>query len=159
MKNPIDGGYQLYVGSHNIVLKETKENLYWQVVGEKLADKLPEDIVFFGEIFGSGIQHLHYDCKQPDIRLFAAMKRGEYLLTHYFLELCIKYELPHVVIHTTTFESIEQVRSLADSTSEMTSSHGREGVVLVSLEHPERMAKCIGFNYLTGKKGKRTERH
>lgn len=159
LKHPVSEEYQLYVGSHNIVLKESEENLYWQVVKDKLAKRLPEGIVFFGEIYGRGIQHLHYDCKQPSIRLFAAIDRGEYLSVRHFLEVCVEYGLPHVVMHPIVFESIEQIRYLADSPSELTKSHMREGVVLVSLEHPERMAKCVGFNYLTGKKGKRTERH
>ena len=161
LKHPITEKHQLYVGSHNNVLKESEENLYWKVVREKLAEKLPEDIVFFGEIFGLGIQHLHYDAKQPDVRLFAAMKRGKYLSISIFLQLCDENDLPHVEFHPTVFESIEQIRSLADSPSKLTDSHMREGVVLVSLEHSEKMAKCIGFEYLTnkGKKSKRTERH
>jgi len=159
LKHPVTSDYQLYVGSHNIVLKESKENLYWQVVNEKLAEKLPEDITFFGEIFGIGVQHLHYNSKQPDVLLFAAAKRGEYLSVHHFFETCVKYGLPHIITHPVTFESIEQIRALADRPSEMTDSHMREGVVLVSLKHPEKMAKCVSFNYLTGKPGKRTERH
>lgn len=159
LKHPTTEDYQLYVGSHNIVLKESKDNLYWKVTKEKLAEKLPKDIVFFGEIFGMGIQHLHYDRKLPEVLLFAAMKRGEYLPIDTFLALCEEYGLPHVKFHPTTFESVEQIRLLADSPSEMTDTHMREGVVLTSIEHPERMAKCIGFNYLTDKKKKRTERH
>jgi hypothetical protein len=158
LKHPVTEKHQLYIGSHNNVLKESETNLYWQVVNEKLKKKLPENILFFGEIFGRGIQHLHYDCKQPNILLFAAMEKGRYMPIHDFLWWCIEYDLPHVEFHFAIYESLEQIRALADSPSELTDSHMREGVVITSVEYPEKMAKCLGFNYFTSKK-RRTERH
>lgn len=155
--NPVTEEYQIYIGSHDIVLKESEKNIYWRVVKEKLADRLPRDITMFGEIFGRGIQHLHYDKSLPDILLFAASRRGDYMPNSAFLRMCEQYNLPHVKFHTTRFESIEQMRELADGPSELTSSHMREGIVVTSAFYPERMAKCLGFNYLTSKK--KTERH
>lgn len=161
LKNPETNEYQLYVGSHEIVLKESDENIYWKVVKEKLADKLPKDIVFYGEIFGPGIQHLHYEKKEPDILLFNASRNGIYMLWEEFLGICGIYDLPHVIIHIAKYKDIEQIRSLADEPSEYTETHYREGIVICSGERPGIMAKCIGFKYLTEKDGKkkRTERH
>lgn len=154
--------HQLYVGSHNVILKDSKENkknnLYWKTIIDKgLNANLPDGYIFFGEIFGEGVQHLHYDEKQPNILLFAAMKDGQYLPIHKFIELCAKHNLPHVKFERINYESIEQIREIANSPSGMTDSHIREGVVIVKADDPNRMLKCLGFDYLTSKG--RTERH
>ena len=78
------------------------------------------------------------------------------------IHLCNAHRIPTVNFRSTYFESIEQIRSLADQPSEMGETSYREGVVLVSDKNPDKMAKCIGFEYLTSKgkgKKKRTERH
>lgn len=165
LKNPQTEEYMDYVGSHNIVIKDDEEtfnnNIYWKIFRQFFKGKIPEDIVFFGEIFGPGIQHLTYDVKEVSVKLFHAMKYGDYLNIKIVKELCDFYDLPYVNFHETTFQSIEDIRNLSTLPSEYTTKHGREGVVLVSYEFPERMAKCISFEYLAGEKAKkkRTERH
>ena len=73
-------------------------------------------------------------------------------------QICGAFELPIVKFHEITFESIEQLREIANEPSELeTVPYIREGIVLVSKNFPEKMAKCIGFNYLTSKN--KTERH
>jgi RNA ligase (TIGR02306 family) len=159
LHHPETEEYQVYVGSHEVVLKESDKNLYWKIVKEKLADKLPEDYVFYGEAFGPGIQKgFHYGLKEPDVRIFAMSKRGYYIPIPDVIEICELHDIPHVQFHSTYFESLEQMREYADMESEYTSDHHREGIVIVSKEYPERMAKVIGFKYLTETK-KRTERH
>jgi len=137
------------------VLKETEKNLYWRIL-KQYKEKMPRDVVFFGEIFGMGVQHLHYGAKEPKVVFFAAMRNYKYLPIPTFCQLCCENDLPHVAFHTTRYESVEQIRELADSPSECNSDI-REGVVLVSIAFPERMAKCIGFKYQTRKN--KTERH
>jgi RNA ligase (TIGR02306 family) len=156
--------YQDYVGSHEVVLKETEGNLYWKVFNSTFKDKIPTDKVFFCEAYGVGVQHLTYGAtKGPEARVFAIMERGEYLPPHIVAMICRRYEIPCVEFHHIIFNDIEEIRTLADSPSEVTSVHYREGIVMVSEEHPEKMAKCIGFTYFTNNQGKnkkkRTERH
>ena len=158
--HPVSNEFADYVGSHNTVLKEPEEagkNVYWDVFRKVLQGKIPTGIVLFGEIFGLGIQHLSYDRKKPDVLLFAAMFRREYIDKIGFVALCKTKNLPYIPTTYINFESIEQVRELAESPSDLTKSHGREGIVLTSLERPDRMAKCISFKYLIGRN--RKERH
>lgn len=166
LQHPETNEYQTYVGSHEVVLKESDKNLYWKTVKELLEKKMPKDIVFYGEIFGPGIQHLHYGRKKPDVMIFAAAGRTEsspldYIMHEDVAKICDNCGIPHIKFHETIFESLEQIRQLADGDSEYTDEHYREGVVIVSKEHPDRMAKCIGFEYLQnkGQKKRRTERH
>lgn len=49
------------------------------------------------------------------------------------------------------------MRELADNTTGLTNSHINEGIVVVSKEQPNKMAKVISFNYLM--LTNRTERH
>lgn len=162
--HPITNEYQTYVGSHEVVLKESDINLYWKTVKEKVEQKLPKDIIFYAEIFGPGIQHLHYERKGPDLIVFAAASKTEkspfcYLPHLEVAKICEEHNIPHIHFHEHVFESLEQLRQLADKDSEYSTIHHREGIVIVSKEFPERMAKCIGFKYLTEKNKKRTERH
>lgn len=157
--NPKTEKHQLYVGSHDVVLREKDGNLFWKVANKLIADKLPPDYVFYGEIFGIGVQHYHYGRKKHDILLFAAKDKDtrEYMLPSEFLALCEEYKLPHVTMHERTFTSLEELRKLADEPSELTDLHWREGIVISSGVRRGKMAKCIGFKYLEEKK--RTERH
>ena len=69
-----------------------------------------------------------------------------------FLDICEEKVLPYIPTETMVFESVEQMRDLANRPSGLTKSHVREGVVIVSLEYPEKMAKCKGFDYLESQK-------
>lgn len=155
LPNPVTEEAELYVGSHNVVLKEVESNIYWQAA-RRHENLLKPGIVFYGEIYGEGIQHFHYDEKVPTIVFFSASVKGTYLLPRDFMLLCDNHMLPRVKFHSTEFKDIEQLRELAEEPSELTKSHGREGIVICSAERPGRMAKCISFKYLAKKN--RTER-
>ena len=170
LPHPHTGEYLLYVGSMNTVLKETENNLYWLVVKQTLnrtSDECPnglinnidriKDVILYGEIYGPGIQKgYHYDLKNPTLRLFASKIGYEY--QHYlFLQLmCNTFDFPVVKFNPIKFESVEQMRELANTVEGPTKSHVNEGIVITSMERPEKMAKIISFNYLL-QKG-RTER-
>ena len=158
LAHPQTGEYQYYVGSHNVVLKEG-DNIYWNIFNKFFRDCIPYDYVFFCEPFGPNVQHLTYGRKEHDVRIFAISHRGEYLPVDEVIFMCQQYGLPMVDFKKITFTDLEAIRELADAPSVMTTDHYREGIVMVSDEYPEKMAKCIGMTYLTKKEGKRTERH
>jgi len=156
LPNPETEEYQFYVGTHNTIRKETEGDLWWKMLG-KFRGGIPKDVVFYGEIFGPGIQHLHYDRGEPDVLFFNSAVGSNYRTVKEFLVDCIEYNIPCVNFHEIEFEGLEQVRQLAELPSEYTSSHQREGVVLISKDRPNVMAKCISTQYLLTKG--RTERH
>ena len=146
----------MYVGSHNIVLKENDSVLYWRVWKEAIKDKnIPKEHVFFFEAFGKGVQDLHYNTL-PKIKVFNIMVKGEYLNLNRVKEICSEVGLECVDFHEIIFESVEQLQTIADSPSEVWDGL-REGIVCVSAETPSKMAKVLNFEYLARKKG--TERH
>lgn len=162
-QNPETQSYEEYVGSHRVVLKYNSGNLYWKAYDMFFRGRIPQDVLFFGEIYGPGVQeNFAYGLKEISVAIFAIMVKGEYINPLNIMEYCMSLDLPVVSFHRHVFKDLEQLRAMADSPSEVTDKHGREGIVVVSDEFPNRMAKCIGFDYLTGKssKGKKTtERH
>lgn len=158
LQNPNTKKFELYVGSHNVVLKESDNNVYWKTVKKVVSSRLVEapGIVFYGEIYGPGIQHLHYDLDIPTLKVFAATRRYDYMNVLELKDHCDRLCLPIVRHHKTTFTDLETLRTWADSPSEVALTHMREGIVVVSCDRPDVMAKVIGFDYLTKKK--RTER-
>lgn len=162
-QNPETGLYDDYVGSHNVVLKYNEANLYWKAYNMYFNGCIPQDVLFFGEIYGPGVQdNFAYGLTGIAVAVFAIMLKGEYINPLNVMEYCVSLDLPVVSFHRHVFSGLEELREMADSPSEVTDKHGREGIVIVSDAFPNRMAKCIGFNYLAGKasKGKKTtERH
>lgn len=166
LQNPQTEEYELYVGSHNVVLRESEVNLYWQVIKSLLVDKhiYPDnmdsikDLVFYGEIYGPGIQKgFHYDETVPTVKVFSMKQKYDYVDVGTLRETCGKLGFPVVEHHKTTFRSLSELRDIADNVEGLTTSHINEGIVVVSTERPSVMAKLISFNYLA--LNDRTERH
>jgi RNA ligase (TIGR02306 family) len=156
-RHPDTGEYQLYVGSHNLVLKETEDNLYWKAVRKNIdAAKLPKDHTFYGECTGRGIQHFHYG-EDLMLRVFAVLCNGRYLSVDETVSLCEECGIAHVAFHKRLFADIETARAWAEEPSEYTDRHGREGIVIREASGPVKFAKVLSGSYLAGKN--RTERH
>lgn len=164
LNHPTTGERILYIGTHQTVInhgeeKTGDENIYVKLVrgiAHKIVDIEPE-IVFYGEIYGYGIQHLTYGLREKKLRVFAMTVNGEYVSSEEVMTRCDVLGLDRVTFHFDTFTGIEQYKLIADLPSELTDNHVREGIVLVSQITPKKMAKIVGFNYLLGR-GK-TERH
>jgi len=158
--HPETGEATLYVGSHKTVLRETENNVYWQAVRKNVkAELLPVGVTFYGEIYGKGIQDLHYDASL-ELRVFGACENGGYISVERLKELCKLYDIPTVDFSPVEFRNLEQAREWADLPSNMTQSHVREGVVILARDTrgDYRSAKVIGMSYLT-RAGSKTERH
>lgn len=172
------GGFRSYVGSHRMVLdwqnmgEEDKLNVFKNgldqinvIKNDELA--LPVGLLFFGEAFGkkckggAAIQtNFGYGRKNTDVLFYTATKAGEYLLPEKFMKLCDMYDLPRVNFHEITFESIDQLRELAEQPSEFTKEHIREGIVVYSADRSGVIAKVISFKYMELQgRGKTTETH
>lgn len=145
-EDPETGEYTEYVGSHHMVLEESDRNIYWKMYREKL-EAIPEDIEFFAEVYGIGIQDLNYGLKDVDVKIFAATRKGYYMTPNTLDILCKQYNLPVVDFKFTKFKSVDQIRKLANEPSEYTEKHMREGIVVVSADRAERMAKCKSDAY------------
>jgi len=153
---------RILMAAKRATVKVPKESgLYWRVVRNYAQDEttLPKDIVFYGEIYGAGVQDLTYALDNQKLIVFAASVNGEYLNANEVTALCAIHNLPCVKFYGTIYKDIEQIRSFAETKSEMPGFEKsfREGVVVVSDAKPIRMAKMISLEYLSRKKG--SEKH
>lgn len=147
LKNPLTEEYQLYVGSHNVVLADTS-NIYYKTVSKCVENiALPKDIVFYGEIYGPGIQKkMTYGLKIPELKIFAVSAEGRYKEFSEVIKICNTLNLP-VVSFIKVFSDIDILRSFANAPSEYNEKF-REGIVITSINNPNIMAKLKSDEYL-----------
>jgi len=156
MTNPKTGEKELYIGSHNVVLKEDMNNLYWRTIKTHLDDNKIQlqdalDLEFFGEVYGPGIQNGYtYGLKEPKFVIFNISKNGKYFHPDQIEETCKLLKLPCVIYHRDTFD-MKKMENIAESPSEYTDKNIREGIVLISSETPDKMAKLVSLRYLEGR--------
>jgi len=152
----IDG--DIVAGSHNCQVKFSEGSLYWspyEVCKELLEDMQNDevDIIIFGEIFGAGVQDLHYGFATPTFRCFDISVDGEYLPPRLAYELCRQYEIPVVPILDIGRFSRARLEELTDGDTTYCPGHIREGVVVKAIEQdPEQfhrqILKSVSVDYL-----------
>ena len=120
---------EFHVGSHNVDLQETENNLYWRVAKKYRLDKiLPTDWILFGEIYGKGIQKLTYDLEDVEVAFFDLMMDGAYVSNEGFRIFCASHNLPMVPeLYRGPWK--KELMVMADGKSTI-ASHIREGFVV-----------------------------
>lgn len=133
------------------------------------------DVMVFGELFGSGIQDLSYGFEngQSDFRVFDISVNGKYLDTHDRVELCDRFQIARVpLLYIGPFSRAKVDELVGGPTTicapeKIKGFKEREGVVIkltkeASRPHDRKFfnrvgVKAINFNYLERKGG--TEEH
>ena len=128
-------------------------------------------IIVFGEIYGAGVQDLHYGAKQEKgYRVFDIAINGEYMNAMAMEAICEIVGLPTVPTISRGIVSYEDLLELAKGNTTMDDTHIREGIVVRPMvqemiwgrgeldPQPKRMIfKLISEDYLLRKEG--TEYH
>jgi RNA ligase (TIGR02306 family) len=126
-------------------------------------------VLFFGEIFGPGVQDLHYGMDGKKWRMFDIAVNGNYLPWTYVRELAEEFDVPMVPHMTPGFYTFEELCELAEGKSVLSPDQIKEGLVVRPMyemtwgngtldPNPKRMIfKIISSDYLTRKNG--TEHH
>ena len=104
IKSYFFGAYEFVYGSHSIQIVGFKgrkcfygEDVYGRMAKKyNLADKIPEDYIIYGEIYGKKIQDLEYGRDDIDVAFFDVKYKGKYLDYDEFKKFCEKYKLPTV---------------------------------------------------------------
>lgn len=128
-----------------------------------------QSLIFFGEIYGKGVQDLAYGAEQKDWRLFDIALNGEYLpwnTLEYFNE---QFGIPLVPRMKPAVYGFEELCELAEGDSILSPGQIKEGIVVRPMiegtwgrgdldPNPRRtIFKIISSDYLTRKGG--TEHH
>ena len=118
-------------------------------------DELPVELEFFFELYGPGIiPGFHYGLTKPTGKCFAIKLIDRYLSVPEVVRICEKYNIPCVNFTKMKF-NLEQLETLANSPSELTNKHIREGIVIISDEDPSKTAKLKSIKYLEFKDPKK----
>lgn len=128
-------------------------------------------LIVFGEIYGAGVQDLHYGAKQEKgYRVFDIAVNGQYMNWMAMEHICKTVGLPRVPVLSRGVFSYEELLELAKGDTTMDDTHMREGIVVHPMcqeltwgkgeldPNPKRMIfKVISEDYLLRKEG--TEYH
>lgn len=164
--------WRFTIGSHNVT-KWYEDKIYHRAAKEAGLDKLGAEwngFIFYGEIYGHGIQELSYGVPPGEIRLaiFDIIYQSEYGQTNYLPWCDVQAACQRLGLETTPEIFVgpwnDDMVKLADGKSKMPGAkHHREGFVVKPLAeswHPSvgrLILKRISDTYLLGKK--RTDFH
>lgn len=171
---------ELAIGTHRTQRKTEDPGVYglpWQKYENQLknlldwfcriSDKQVDSLIVFGEIFGAGVQDLHYGAKtEKDWRMFDIALNGEYLNYAALGYAAEEFGLPLVPRLGVGCYSFEQLVEFAQGNTTLADGHIREGCVIRPYlqerswgrgefdPNPRRtIFKLIGDDYLLRKGG------
>ena len=161
------GEHIFMAGSHK-VNRKSGEGLYWSFFTDKLKEGLSfmsdihggADVILFGEIFGPGVQDMHYGQTEKVFRAFDMTIDGKYVnyeaLQHFCRGLGVEM-VPEIYIGPFSHAVCESY-TYGDTTFGVTGGFkGREGIVIKPLiEQTDRVgrrmiAKSVSADYLNRK--------
>jgi RNA ligase (TIGR02306 family) len=128
-------GERLWVGSRNEIKKEDPKTFWWQVAGSLgLAERLKRfpKTIFFGEVYGKGVQDLSYDLQDRDFIVFdtfdvTTMRWNDWWVTQDLAYLLGLKVVP--VLYEDPWKGFEEHQALAEGVSTV-AGHVREGFVV-----------------------------
>lgn len=163
--------YEFVYGSHNVQLQFDSdkgfydENIYAKVLKGYNLGRLPTGIIFYGEVYGKGVQELEYGCDGLELAVFDAkdVTTGQYKNWHWLSDNAYLSDLPLVpLLYIGEFDD-RILKNCTEGNSTICDGQIREGCVVKSIletNHPRigRMVlKSINPEYLARKN--RTEFH
>jgi len=166
-KNILHQTHEFVVGSHNVqkTFFTNKKHYYskdvWNEMATKynLKDKLIEDTIVYGEIYGEGIQDLTYGVKGIDLLIFDVKWKGEYLNWNTVVEWCKLMDLKTVPVLYVGKYYDGLLEEYTSGKSIICPTQMREGVVIKALQESRdprigrKILKSVSPDYLLRKNG------
>ena len=163
--------HEFVYGSHNVQLQWDNQktfygsNIYARVLQYIIPNTLPKDYIFYGEVYGKGVQELEYGQSGLRMEIFDIknIKTGKYLDYDRMNEMCHVYGLTQVPMLYAGMYDKQILKDCTEGKSLIYPDEIREGCVVKSLReenHPKigrKVLKSISAEYLARKN--RTEYH
>lgn len=156
----LESGLSYIVGTHRTARAKDGNNLYSRVsrelqIEEKIAPLVTEygakqQFIVFGEIFGFGVQDLHYGCakNKQEFRVFDVLIDHVYQPWEVIQRVAATLGVETVpLLHRGPYD-LTQTLQMRDGATTLGGSHVREGVVVTSEPesvHPDVGRKVIKF--------------
>ena len=160
------GKIKYYVCSRNVVFEDEKEdcfydkNIYYEAyykynLKEKITKLLNDynlkNVAIQMEIYGEGIQKRDYSTKEHKIAVFHIVSDREKLSMDRVVELCHKYDIPHVPIIDPAFffpETLEELQAYVEGAPSRIDGKEKEGIVFYDKATGQKYIKFVSPKFL-----------
>lgn len=160
------GKIKYYVCSRNVVFEDEKEdcfydkNIYYEAyykynLKEKITRLLNDynlkNVAIQMEIYGEGIQKRDYSTKEHKIAVFHIVSDREKFSMDRVVELCHKYDIPHVPIIDPAFffpETLEELQAYVEGAPSKIDGKEKEGIVFYDKATGQKYIKFVSPKFL-----------
>ena len=157
-----------YVCSRNVVFENPDQDCYYDTniyfeayekyhLGEKIEQMLKDlnlpNIAIQMEVYGDGVQKRNYSLKDGErkIAVFHILSNNIKMPMDKVVELCEKYDLPHVPIIDNNYilpDTIEELQTYVESASSAIDGLEKEGIVFYDKETGTQYFKFVSPSFL-----------
>ena len=157
-----------YVCSRNIVFENPEQDCYYDTniyfeayekyhLGEKIEQMLKDlnlpNIAIQMEVYGDGVQKRNYSMNNGErkIAVFHILSNNVKMPMEKVVELCEKYDLPHVPIIDNNYilpDTIEELQTYVESASSVIDGLEKEGIVFYDKETGTQYFKFVSPSFL-----------
>ena len=160
------GGIKQYVCSRNVVFDAPDAkcfydtNIYFEAYEKYdlktkivtiMKDLNLPNLAIQMEIFGPGVQKREYGLKEREARVFHMVSNGVKFPMDKTVELCEKYDLPHVAIIDDNYifpDTIEELQAFVESEGSKIDGEMKEGIVFYDKETGQTYTKFVSPEFL-----------
>ena len=160
------GKIKYYICSRNVVFEDENqkcyydENIYFEAykkynLKEKITQILNDynlpNVALQMEVFGPGVQRRDYSLNEHQAMIFHIVSNGKKMPMDKVVEICEKYDLPHVPIVDDNFifpDTIEELQAYVEGEGSKVDGKPREGIVFYDKATGQTYTKFVSPEFL-----------
>lgn len=160
------GKIKYYICSRNVVFEDENqkcyydENIYYEAYNKyNLKEKITcilndynlPNVALQMEVFGPGVQRRDYSLNEHKAMIFHIVSQGKKFPMNKVVEICEKYELPHVPIIDDNFifpNTIEKLQAYVEGEGSKVDGKPREGIVFYDKATGQQYTKFVSPEFL-----------
>lgn len=160
------GRIKYYICSRNVVFEDENqkcfydENIYFEAyhkynlkekITQILNDYNLQNVALQMEVFGPTVQKRDYSLQEREAMIFHIVSNGEKFPMDKVVEICEKYDLPHVPIINDNFilpDTIEELQAFVEGEGSRVDGGMREGIVFYDKKTGQQYFKFVSPEFL-----------
>ena len=160
------GKIKKYICSRNVVFDAPDQecfydtNIYYEAyqkynLGEKIVQILKDydlpNVALQMEVYGEGIQKRNYSTKEHKIAVFHIVSNRVKLPMEKVVEICEKYDIPHVPILNTNYilpDTLEELQNYVEGENSKIDGLPKEGIVFYDKKTGQQYFKFVSPEFL-----------
>jgi len=160
------GKIKYYICSRNVVFEDENqkcfydENIYFEAYNKyNLKEKITQilndynlpNVALQMEVFGPGIQRRDYSLNEHQAMVFHIVSNGKKMPMDKVVEICEKYEIPHVPIIDDNFifpDTLDELQKFVEGEGSKVDGKPREGIVFYDKETGQTYTKFVSPEFL-----------